>query len=77
MEANALVGLASAKDTDQLRFIPVETLHSPSIQIRDQHTMNCATAGDNWMTPVLRYLKDGVLPEDKKKFRLLRLKVAR
>ena len=29
------------------------------------------------MTPVLRYLKDSVFPEDKKKARLLRLKVAR
>ena len=29
------------------------------------------------MTPIIRYLKDDVLPEDKKKLRLLRLKVAR
>ena len=29
------------------------------------------------MTPVTQYLKDGVLPEDKKKARLLKLKVAR
>ena len=29
------------------------------------------------MTPVVQYLKDGVLSKDKKKARLLRLKVAR
>ena len=29
------------------------------------------------MTPIIQYLKDGQLPEDKKKARLLRLKVAR
>ena len=34
-------------------------------------------ARDNWMTLVVQYLKDGVLPEDKKKARLLRLKAAR
>ena len=28
------------------------------------------------MTPIFRYLKDGVLPEDKRKARLLRLKAA-
>ena len=29
------------------------------------------------MTPIIQYLKDGQLPEDKKKARLLRLKAAR
>ena len=29
------------------------------------------------MTPVIHYLKDGVLPEDKEKARLLRLKATR
>ena len=32
---------------------------------------------DSWMTPVIQYLKDGVLPKDKRKARLLRLKAAR
>ena len=76
-EADALARLTSAKDTDQLRFIPMETLHSPSNQIGEPHTVNCVITGDNWMTPVTRYLKDGVLLEDKKKPRLLKLKVAR
>ena len=76
-EVDALARLASARDADQLRFIPMETLHSPSIQIRELHTVIYATTGDNWMTPVLRYLKDGALLKDKKKARLFRLKVAR
>ena len=54
----------------------METLHSLSIQIEEPQTVNYAAAGDNWMTLVTRYLKDDVLPEDKKKVRLLRLKVA-
>ena len=52
-EADAFAQLASARETDQLRFISVETLHSPSIQIGEPHVVNCATTRDNWMTPVL------------------------
>ena len=76
-EVDALAQLASAKDADQLKFILVETLSSPSIQNGEPLTVNYATARDNWMTSVIQYLKDGVLPEDKKKARLLKLKVAR
>ena len=32
---------------------------------------------ENWMTSIIQYLKDSVLPEDKRKARLLRLKAAR
>ena len=77
VEANALTLLASKRDADQLKFIPVETLNSPSIQTGEPLTVNCAIARDNWMTPVIQYLKDSVLPEEKKKARLLRLKAAR
>ena len=73
-KADALARLASAKDTDQLKVIPVETLDSPSIQTKEPLTVNYATTKDSWMTLVIQYLKDGVLPEDKKKARLLRLK---
>ena len=76
-EADAFARLASVRDTDQPRFIPVETLHSLSIQTEEPHTVNCAAAGDNWITPIVRYLKNGVLLEDKRKARLLRLKVVR
>ena len=34
-------------------------------------------ARDSWMTPVIQYLKDGVLLEDKRKVILLRLKATR
>ena len=35
------------------------------------------TTTDSWMTPIVQYLKDGQLLEDKNKARLLRLKAAR
>ena len=54
----------------------METLDSLSIQTREPQTVNCDIAKDSWITQVICCLKDGVLPEDKKKARLLRLKVA-
>ena len=42
-----------------------------------QLTVNCVIATNTWMTPIVQYLKDGQLPEDKRKARLLRLKAAR
>ena len=77
-KVDALARLALTRDVDQLKIVPVETLDSPSIQtIKELQTVNYATTKDSWMTPVIQYLKDGVLPEDKRKARLLRLKVAR
>ena len=67
VEADALARLASARDADQLKSIPVETLNSPSIQTKEPLTVNCAPTKESWMTPVIQYLKDSVLPEDKKK----------
>ena len=77
VEADALTRLSQAKDADQLKFIPVDTLSSLSIQTGEPLTVNCATTKDNWMTPVVQYLKDDTLPEDRKKARPLRLKAAR
>ena len=65
-EADALAQLASIKDAGQLKIVIVETLDSPSIQtIKGLQTVNCTTTRDSWMAPVIQYLKDGVLPEDK------------
>ena len=76
-KADTFARLASMKDTDQLKIFPVETLDSPSIQtIRGPQTVNCATTKDSWMTPVIQYLKGEVLPEDERKAKLLRFKVA-
>ena len=76
-KTDTLARLAS-KDVDQLKVIPVETLDSSSIRtIEEPQTENCATTKDRWVASVIQYLKDGVLPEDKRKARMLRLDVAR
>ena len=66
-KADAFTRLTSTRDADQLKFIPVETLNSPSIQTKKPLIVNCITAKDSWMTPIIQYLKGGVLPKDKKK----------
>ena len=77
-KADTLAWLGSAKDTDQLKIILVETLDFPSIQTtKEPLIVNYDTIRDSWMTPVIQYLKDGVLPEDERKAKLLRLKAAR
>ena len=61
-----------------MEVIPVEFLNEPSIHTTNQpQTVNCTTTTDSWITPIVQYLKDGKLPEDKSKARLLRLKAAR
>ena len=48
MEADALARLASTKNADQLKVIPVEILDSPSIQtMKEPRTANCAIAKDS------------------------------
>ena len=52
-EADALAQLASTKDTDQLKIVPVETLDSPSIQtIKEPQTVNYSTTKDSCITSV-------------------------
>ena len=69
--------MASTKDADLREIIIVKFLSKPSIHPADQlQAVNCATMADNWMTPIIQHLRDGVLLEDKSKARQLRFKVA-
>ena len=53
----------------------MEFLDSPSIQkIKEPQTVNCVMIEESWITPIIQYLKDSMLSEDKRKTRLLRLK---
>ena len=59
-QVDTLARLSSTKDAELLEVIPVEFLNEPSIQSTDQPmTVNCVTMTDNWMTPIVQYLKDG------------------
>uniref|UniRef100_A0A2N9F8L8 Uncharacterized protein n=1 Tax=Fagus sylvatica TaxID=28930 RepID=A0A2N9F8L8_FAGSY len=63
--ADALATLASVLSADFKRFIPIETLTTPSID-QPANFINTITVGPCWMDPYVTYLKEGVLPEQKK-----------
>uniref|UniRef100_A0A2N9G674 Uncharacterized protein n=1 Tax=Fagus sylvatica TaxID=28930 RepID=A0A2N9G674_FAGSY len=63
--ADALATLASVLSADFKRFIPIETLTTPSID-QPANYINTITVGPCWMDPYVTYLKEGVLPEQKK-----------
>ena len=71
MEANVLAKAASAggamDEYDKVQYMP--SIDLPKIQQVESE--------ENWMTPILLYLKYGRLPEDKDEARRLRIKVAK
>jgi ribonuclease HI len=74
--ADALATLASVLSADFKRFIPIETLATPSID-QTANFVNTITVGPCWMDPYVIYLKEGVLPEQKKEAEIIRKKAAR
>ena len=71
VEADVLAKEASAPEPinefDDVQYVP--SIDLPEIQqIEDR---------ENWMTPIISYLKDGKLPEGKDKAKKLRVKAAR
>jgi ribonuclease HI len=74
--ADALATLASVLSADFKRFIPIETLATPSID-QPANFINTITVGPCWMDPYVIYLKEGVLPEQKKEAEIIRRKAVR
>ena len=71
VEADVLVKEASASEPinefDDVQYVPsIDLLKVQQIEDRE-----------NWMTPIISYLKDGKLPEGKDEARKLRVKAAR
>ena len=71
MEANALAKATSAGEAMD-EYDKVQYMLSIDLQEIQQ-----VKGEENWMTPIVIYLKDGRLPEDKDKARRLRIKVAK
>ena len=71
MKANALAKAASidgsVDEYDEVQYMP--SIDLPEVQQIERE--------ENWMTPIMAYLKDGRLLEDKDKARNLRIKAAR
>ena len=71
MEADILAKEASASETmDELDAVQ----YMPSIDLQEMLQIE---GDENWMTPIVSYLKDGRLPEEKSEARKLKVKSAR
>lgn len=75
--ADALASLASAIEAGNRRTVEVETLREPSIELQRSRQLMCLDLGQSWMDPVIAYLKDDLLPEDKTEAQKIRLKASR
>ncbi|XXG77288.1 hypothetical protein AAC387_Pa08g1468 [Persea americana] len=75
--ADALASLASAVEAGNRRTVEVKTLREPSIKLQRPRQLMCVDLGPSWMDPVIAYLKDDLLPEDKTEAQKIRLKAAR
>ncbi|XP_038680911.1 uncharacterized protein LOC119981840 [Tripterygium wilfordii] len=75
--ADALATLASADQLGVKRVIQVEVLERPSIDELPEEIRCAEEQTPSWMDPIVAYLKDGILPEDKKEARKLTVKATR
>ncbi|XP_021985818.1 uncharacterized protein LOC110882015 [Helianthus annuus] len=72
-KADALSKLASVTFCHLSKEVLVETLRTPAIQ-EMRTVMSVSVAEKSWMTPIVDYLKNGTLPEDKAQARKLKVK---
>ncbi|XP_024024059.1 uncharacterized protein K02A2.6-like [Morus notabilis] len=73
--ADALAKLASSKDADTLGVVPIEELERPTIE---EHAKAFSVQeGENRMTPLIRYLMDAQMPNNKDEARRIRYRAAR
>ena len=72
---DALAKLASTRDSELLDAVSVEFLTEPSIKPRSE--IMELTEEPSWMDPIIAYLKNGELPEEKMETHILWLKATR
>ncbi|GJY23089.1 reverse transcriptase domain-containing protein, partial [Tanacetum coccineum] len=73
-KADVLSKLASVAFNHLTKEVLVEVLNERSMEGQEIHTI-VEEEGDNWMTPIVRCLEEGVWPKDKNKARCLRAKI--
>ncbi|GKB19018.1 reverse transcriptase domain-containing protein [Tanacetum coccineum] len=72
-KADALSKIASTSFAHLSKQVLVEVLKEKSIQEKEVTTV-VEEDGPTWMTPIMEYLKDGTLPDNKKEASKLRIK---
>ncbi|KAL5555727.1 hypothetical protein UlMin_037963 [Ulmus minor] len=73
--ADALARLATGLEDSLLKMVPLEILDEPSIDKHQQ--VDAISDKPTWMDPIIAYLRDGTLPQDKFEARRLRYRSAR
>uniref|UniRef100_A0A2N9GLJ3 Uncharacterized protein n=1 Tax=Fagus sylvatica TaxID=28930 RepID=A0A2N9GLJ3_FAGSY len=71
-----LAKLATALESDIQRTVCIETLDQPSFQDQEVSVYSVSSQ-PSWMDPILSYLKDNKLPEDKKEAKMIKRKAPR
>lgn len=72
---DALARLATSRDADELSIIPVKVLGQPSIS--ESEDVVLLDEQVPWMTPILQYLRDGILLIDRNSARRLMYQIPR
>ena len=61
-------------DTSIPHSLLIDFLPRPSIEEPEVAEVCCAELGPSWMNPIIVFLKDGILPEEKKEANKIRAK---
>ncbi|GJX28581.1 reverse transcriptase domain-containing protein [Tanacetum coccineum] len=73
-KADVLSKLATVPFHNLTKEILVEVLNERSTEVQEVQTI-VEEEGDNWMTPIIKYLEEGVVPSDSNEARALRAKI--
>ncbi|GJS87316.1 reverse transcriptase domain-containing protein [Tanacetum coccineum] len=73
-KADVLSKLASVAFNHLTKEILVEVLNAKSVEAREMNAI-VEEEGDNWMTPIIKCLKEGIWLENKNEARALRMKI--
>ena len=75
--ANALAQLAFSPEKDLLRSVPVVIIPEPSIIKCEEKEVATINHRSSWMDPIMGYLMNGTLPEDKNESKKVRYRATR
>ncbi|GJR71068.1 reverse transcriptase domain-containing protein [Tanacetum coccineum] len=73
-KADVLSKLATVPFNHLTKEILVEVLNERSTEVQEVQTI-VEEEGENWMTPIIKYLEEGIVPSDKNEARALRAKI--
>ncbi|GKC28393.1 reverse transcriptase domain-containing protein [Tanacetum coccineum] len=73
-KADVLSKLATVPFHHLTKEILVEVLSERSTEVQEVQTI-VEEEGDNWMTPIIKYLEEGIVPSDNNEARALRAKI--